>query len=226
MGTPARSSSTAPSSARSRERRGLSGGRAGRQTGFTLLEVLAALVVLGFIIAGLVGGTQLGLASIKTESRIEAKEQGLEPVDRLLRRLVANMAMPNNDQQPGLVGSRTAFTCITKALGPDAPASRIDALVALDHSRRLVLLWSPHLHAERLTPRPSPAEEVLLSGLDRLEISYLSPDRSGWLAAWNRTDLPALIRIRLVFAPGDARRWPPIIAATALQSRPRERPNG
>ncbi len=202
-------------------------GRAGpRQAGFTLLEVLVALVVLGLVVSGLAGVTRFGLASVRTQARVAARQGDLEPVDRLLRRLVANMALPNDDRQPGLAGDATGFACITKAPAEGGPAGRVDASVATDAARRLVLRWSPHLHADRLAPRPSSAEETLLEGVDRMEVSYLSPDRAGWLPGWDRTDLPALIRVRLVFAPGDPRRWPPIIAATTEQSRARERPNG
>lgn len=201
--------------------------RAGDAAGFTLLEVLVGLVILGFIVSGLVGSTRLGLVAAGTQSRIAAEREDLEPADRLLRRLVAGMALPNDARQPGLVGDRAGFTCVTAAPAAQDPglSSRVDALVAVDGAHRLVLRWFPHWHAERLAPRPPPAEEVLLQGIDRLEVSYLSPGRDGWLEAWTRTDLPGLVRIRLLFAPGDPRHWPPIIAATQ-QGRARAQPGG
>ena len=161
------------------------------------------------------------------QSKALAEHGDLEPVDRLLRRLVTNMALPNDGQQPGLVGDRAGFACLTRSPAAQEPgfSARVDAFVVTDDAHRLVLRWSPHLHAERLVPRPPPAKEVLLQGIDRLEVGYLSPDRSRWLTSWNRVDLPALIRIRLLFKPGDPRHWPPIIAATQ-QGRARERPSG
>lgn len=188
-----------------------------RTAGFTLLEVLVGLVILGLVVSALAGSTRFGLLAAGTQSRIAAEHEELEPADRLLRRLVAGMALPNNARQPGLVGDRTGFACVTRmpAAQPGLPA-RVDAFVAVNGARQLVLRWSPHWHAERLVPRAPPAEEVLLDGIDGLEVSYLSPDRGSWLASWNRTDLPGLVRIRLLFAPGDPRRWPPIIAATQL----------
>ncbi len=187
------------------------------QSGFTLLELLVALVILGFIISGLARSTQLGLTSLGTQSRVFAERQDLEPVDRMLRRLVAAVALPDDTRQPGLVGNRTGFACLNQlSLAQDQgpAADRVDATVTSDDAHQLVLSWSPHIHAQRLLPRPPPKQEILLQGIDRLEVSYLSPDRHGWWAEWSRTDLPALIRIQLVFAPGDPRHWPPIIAAT------------
>ncbi len=196
-----------------------------RSAGFTLLEVLVVLLILGLIVSGLAGGTRLGLAALGAQSRAAAEYQDLEPVDRALRRIVENIALPADDRKPGLVGDPAGFACLTTASVGDGLPSRVDALVASDAAHRLVLRWSPHLHAERIVPRPAPAEEVLLQGIDRLEVSYLSPDRSGWLRSWSRTDLPALIRIQLLFGPGDPRHWPPIIMAIQ-RGRTRERPNG
>lgn len=200
-------------------------GVAGRSAGFTLIEVLVGLVVLGLIVSGLAGSTRLGLAALGAQSRAAAEYQDLEPVDRALRRLVANIALPNDNGLPGLVGNPSSFACLTAMPVAEGQPSRVDAYVASDAAHRLVLRWSPHLHAERLVPRPAPAEAVLLQGINQLEVSYLSPDRTGWLRSWNRTDLPALIRIRLLFGPGDPRHWPPIVAATQ-RGRLRERPSG
>ncbi len=200
---------------------------AARPRGFTLLELLVALVILAFIITGLLGGTRLGFAALGAQSRAMAAHQDLEPVDRLLRGLVEHMALPGDRRLPGLVGDRADFACITglpNAGGPD-PAPRVDAVVAVDRSHNLFLRWSPHLHAQLLRPGPPPREEILLGGVDRLEVSYLSPGRTEWLGQWKRTDLPALIRIRLIFRSGDPRRWPPIIAATR-QERARNLPGG
>lgn len=183
--------------------------------------MLVGLVVFGFIIAGLAAGTELGFATLRTQDRTKAQYQDLEPVDRLLRRLVGSIVLPNDRALPGLEGQHESFVCITQL--PDAAgaaaAHRIDAVVATDPAHRLVLRWTPHVHAERLLARPPPRQEVLLDGVERIEVSYLSPDHGAWLKAWTRLDLPALIRIRLVFPRGDPRRWPAIVAASR-QTRP------
>ena len=186
------------------------------EAGFTLLEVLVALVVLSFIVVSLAEGTQFGFSASSVQARAEASHQDIEPVDRLLRRLVAGITVPNDPELPGLVGARGGFVCITQDPAPSAggPPPRVDAAVATDAAHQLIVRWSPHVHANRLLPGPAPQEDVLLQGVDRVVVSYLSPDRSGWLASWNRADLPRLIRIQLVFAAGDPRRWPPIIADT------------
>ena len=192
------------------------------QAGFTLLELLVALVVLGFVISGLAGGTQLALASMRTQTRFVQRHQDLQPVDQLLRRLVAGMVLPGDARLAGLAGKGQNLICITKLPDSDGSLIRVDASLAVDAEHRLVLQWLPHLHARSVAPAPEPATEILLAQVRRVEFSYLSPAGDGWLSSWNRADLPALIRVRLVFSLGDPRQWPPIIAATRQQSRPSE----
>ncbi|MFC7544367.1 prepilin-type N-terminal cleavage/methylation domain-containing protein [Siccirubricoccus deserti] len=68
-----------------------------RGKGFTLVEVLAALVVLGLVVGGLAQGMRFGLqAWDRAASLIEAGDT-LDAVDRTLRHLVARM-------HPGAVG--------------------------------------------------------------------------------------------------------------------------
>ncbi len=208
----------------------MSGRRGGGANGFTLLEMMVALLILGFIIAGLAGSTRLGFAAVRAQAHVEARGDGLEPADRLLRRVVAGMSLPNNPERPGLVGHANGFICITADPAPNlAPngggtAPRWDASLGRD-GNRLVLRWLAHVHAERLTAPLPPRQAVLLTGLAALEISYLSTDRTEWLATWSGTSLPALVRIQLVFAPGDPRHWPPIVAATR-QTRALARTSG
>ena len=195
--------------------------RAAAQAGFTLLELLVALVVLGFVISGLAGGTQLALASMRAQTRFLQQHQDLQPVDQLMRRLIANIALPG-PRQAGLAGRSDNLTCITELPGSNGSPIRVEALLAVDAEHRLVLQWRPHVHAQALAQQPAPTTEVLLARVRRVEFSYLSPAGDAWLSSWSRTDLPALIRMRLVFLPGDPRRWPPVVAAPLQQSRPHE----
>jgi general secretion pathway protein J len=82
------------------------------------------------------------------------------------------------------------------------------------------LTWTPHLHEIELGPAPSPSETELVGNVARLEIAYwgsISPDQpAAWQARWDGPAPPELIRIRLIFAKGDKRRWPDLIAASVL----------
>ena len=80
-----------------------------------------------------------------------------------------------------------------------------------------MLRWTPHRHELTTAPAPEPTETELIRGVAHLEFAYWgSPSADqpvGWLAQWDSFNIPNLIRVRLVFAKGDRRRWPDLIAA-------------
>ena len=140
-----------------------------------------ALTILGFIVAGLASGTQLGFAATGAQARATAQHQDLQPVDRLLRRLVAGISVPDDPQLAGLVGDRTGFVCVTQ--DPAAilrPPPRVDAIIAADPKNNLVLRYTPHIHAERLLPPPPTHPRRAAAGF-----------AGGWRSAISRPTVPA-----------------------------------
>ena len=187
--------------------------------GFTLLELLVALVVLGFVLAGIAGGVQFGQRAADMQARSIAAHADMGAADRLLRRLVAAMD----------AGSRRKPAELHRRGPPRSASRRIGQRRRGDRGRggrhrhgrgrraRLVLRWEPALHAVRLGPPPVPQTSVLLDGMERVEFAYWGHGEGGggqWLARWTEKDIPALIRIRLHFLPAARRSWPDIIAAT------------
>lgn len=197
---------------------------AARQAGFTLLEVLVALAVLGFLVLGLAQGVRFGLGAWDSQARLLARFGDLDVADRALRRVVAQLVPTDDVRLPGLRGTAAGFEAVTELPATAAALPTRQAAVALgvDRAGRLVLRWTPYLHARRLGPPPAPVESELLRGVERVEIAYWSAAAGGgWLPAWTRAELPDLVRFRLVFARGDARRWPDIVAAP-MRERPEE----
>jgi general secretion pathway protein J len=128
---------------------------------------------------------------------------------------VAQLVPTDEARLPGLRGTARGFEGVTELPAAAALPTR-QAVVALgvDRAQRLVLRWTPYLHARRLGPPPAPEESELLRGVERVEIAYWSAAAGGgWLPAWTRAELPDLVRFRLVFARGDRRRWPDIVTA-------------
>ena len=180
-----------------------------RQAGFTLLELLVGLVVLGFILAGLGGGVRYGLRAADTQARLSAGRGELDAVDRTLRRMI-EQADPGSAQGGPLFHGAPGRLVLTSALPAAATVRQADLALGVDAAHRLVLRWTPHLHAVRFGPAPAAEEAELLRGVDRLELSYWS---GGWRTVWEEQALPGLVRVRIVFPPGDARHWPDIVAA-------------
>ena len=185
-----------------------------REAGFTLLEVLVALAVFGFLLAGLAQGTQFGLRAWATQSRGIEAHADLDAADRTLRLLVGSMAPGSANEPPNIVGDAHRLAFSTALPAAAALQSREADAVLLAEARppRLVLRWTPRLHAVRLGPPPPPQDAELLPGVQRIDLSYWRPDGAGgWLPAWSGHEPPALVRIHLVFA--DARHWPDIVVA-------------
>ena len=181
-----------------------------RDAGFTLLELLVALVVLGFVLGGLSGGVRYGLRAADTQARTLAERAELDAVDRALRRLIEQMDPGTARDGTGFQGSagRLAFVSELPAAS-GLPTRQADIALGLDGARRLVLRAVPRPPGKPLGPPPLPVEEELLSGVDHVEFSYFSRNAGvGWASAWSGKELPSVIRLRVVLPPGARRAWP------------------
>jgi len=175
-----------------------------------------ALVVLGFVLAAVGQGVQFGLRATGLQTRQVAADSDIDAVDRVLRRLIEQADPGYGGDVPEFAGGLASLGLTTVL---NESAALVDAVLRVDGSR-LVLRYVPHLHAVRLGPPPIPAVEVLLDGVQRMEFAYwgaATPGGAGsWLADWAQKDIPALVRIRLVMAPGRPS-WPDIVAPTVKQ---------
>jgi general secretion pathway protein J len=197
----------------------------GRQGGFTLLETLVVVVVLGLLIAGLAHGVRAGLALWSAQQRRVSETAELDAGARILRSLLTGIAV----SPAGGIGG----TAATEMFQGDAerlsfigdlptglgPTRRADIQISL-RKRDLVLTWAPHLHEIPLGSPPAPTETELVADVAQLDIAYWgasTPDQPAvWQTQWAGPAPPALVRIRLIFPKGDQRHWPDLIAAPVL----------
>ena len=132
--------------------------------GFTLLEVLVALTVMGLLLFGLVQGSHFVLLGWDRQTRLAARTEDLDAVDRTLRRLVVQ-AKPGSKWEPlafaGTAHSAT-FTSIVPLPAAGFPTQRADVELVVDAAHRLLLRWTPHFHAINIgRPPPAVTTEVL-----------------------------------------------------------------
>jgi general secretion pathway protein J len=187
--------------------------------GFTLLEVLVALTVMGLLLFGLVQGSHFVLLGWDRQTRLAARTEDLDAVDRTLRRLVVQ-AMPGSKWEP-LVFAGTAhsatFTSIVPLPAAGFPTQRADVELVVDAAHRLLLRWMPHFHAINVGRPPPAVTTEILDGVDRLELSYWSETQGGgWTSTWQNEAPPALVRIRIIFSDPSHGRWPDILVAPML----------
>jgi general secretion pathway protein J len=201
-------------------------GMQGRQTGFTLLEVLVALVVLGFLVIGLTQGVRAGLKMWGAQAGRVSQTSELDAAARILRTILTGMAAsPSGGASPTAAGNAEIEG------GPDSLAfvgdlpdglgavRRADIKIELSHGG-LVLRWTPRRHELSTAPPPAPVETELIGGVEHLSLAYWGApgpgQPSGWQSQWDGPGMPELVRVRLTFREGDRRRWPDLIAAPQL----------
>ena len=194
-----------------------------RQAGFTLLEMLVVVTVLGLLMVGLTQGVRAGLALWEAQTRRVGETSELDAAARILRSPLGAFAPTQAAASSADTASGTEFkgTVDSVTFVGDLPTGlgttrRANITVELRQGR-LVLRWTPRRHEFSTAPPPEAVETELIRQVDRLEMAYWgtgSPDQpAGWRAEWDGAAIPELIRLRLFFAAGDRRRFPDLIAA-------------
>ncbi len=196
--------------------------------GFSLLEMLVVLIVLGFLMLGLNQGVRTGLGFWTVQSRQIGNTAELDTSARILRMLLTGLPIaPAAAINPGAAPMALSFAGAADHLTfvGDLPTGlgttrRADITIEV-RGGRLVLVWSPHRH-ELASTKPASNDTELLRGVARLDLAYwgtTAPDSpASWLAQWDGPAIPQLVRIRLTFAKGDTRHWPDMIVAPQLWS--------
>jgi general secretion pathway protein J len=197
----------------------------GRQGGFTLLETLVVVVVLGLLVVGLGRGVRAGLSLWNAQQRRIDQVAELDAGARVLRALLTGVAV-SPAAAAGGAATDSQFKGDTEHLSfvGDLPTGlgttrRAEIKIALAGGN-IVLAWTPYLHEIRLEPPSPPTETELVAKVAHLEIRYwgsaAQDQPAAWLTQWDGPTPPALVRIRLIFGKGDGRRWPDLIAAPVL----------
>ncbi len=186
-----------------------------RDAGFTLIEVLIALVLVSLLAAALYQGLRLGNRAWSALSARAAAADETGVAHRLVREII-DQAYPL--PAPTAQGFQVDFRGEAKGFlfwtpPPEIwahPGGLIQARLQMRESggrRDLVLALSENLANPMWTE-----EVVLLSGIADLALDYYGS--AGWRSVWqNQPQMPQLVRLRVRFPDGDRRAWTELVAA-------------
>lgn len=180
-----------------------------RDAGFTLLEMLVALVVFGLVMAGLAQTFRFGLTAWSATERRAAGPENLAAMDMAVAEMIAQ-TLPGS-----LTGRADSFDLTTRLpAGAGLNGGLADARILLAPDGDLLLRYVQHPPGVPLGPPQVPRDEILARHVSALKMSYLAPQASGtavWTNAWTDTAQPLLVRVHIEFESGEI--WPDVVAA-------------
>lgn len=197
------------------------GRRRRRQAGFTLLELVVAITLMGLVLVMLYSGLRLGLNSWDGGERHAEETNRRRSVEEFLRRRLAESVTvyQTNDRQERTVmfagrSDDIEFVAPMLTYLGQGGLYRLRIDVA---GGRLRIRFRPYL------PQDSSAgderESLLLEGVSGLEWAYFGLERDNdtepprWRSAWNSPERrPALVRLNLAVR-GEP--WPDLVVALA-----------
>jgi general secretion pathway protein J len=180
-----------------------------RDAGFTLLEMLVALVVFGLVMAGLAQTFRFGLTAWNFSTSSAVFPENMASLDS------AVAAMILQAQPSSLTGHPHDFAFTTRLpAGAGLKGALAEVAIATAPDGKLWLRYAPHAPGIPITPPPAPASEPLATGVAALSLSYLIKKPGAapvWSSTWSGRGLPLLIRIHIDFTNGQI--WPDLVAA-------------
>ncbi len=183
------------------------------QAGYSLVELLIVLALLGLISIAIAGGVSFGnRAWERTERKVHDAEVAIGG-HQLLRTLLA-AAYPRQTGEPGeepivaFEGGHDRLTFLSAASEAVGGRGVVELALTVERSG-----GEASLHLEIPNAPDGERREVLLAGAREIDIAYAETTDGTvvWTDAWQaRRSLPLLIRVRATFAEG-TRRWPDLI---------------
>jgi general secretion pathway protein J len=195
------------------------------EAGFTLVELLVALALLGLLTVLVFGGLRLSLrAWTKTHDEV-AEATDLWAVESLLNRTIASadpaFASPDaNDRVLAFDGEDQALALLAplpQAIAPGLIARMRFFLLPDGESQSLFMAWRLDLPAAESGKSLSEDRVKLLDRVETIHFDYFGPPEGGGPASWRpqwsgRSRLPELVRIRLERDDPRLPAWPELLA--------------
>lgn len=189
----------------------------GHSAGYTLVEMLVSLIIIGLASAMMLSGLSAGRRAWERGDIANAAGEAVSGAQMLLReRLERAYPATRYDQIPSYAdffGAADAVSFLSPPRDIHAPSSLQRYTLALAPTGDLIVT---SLSDVAIDPKAPGEPLVLLHNVQQLSIAYFGvapPDKApGWHDQWQRMPvLPLLVRIRVQFPPDDPRDWPELL---------------
>ncbi len=202
-----------------------------RAQGFTLLELLIGMTLVGFILTLLFAGLSLGLRSWEAgEQRMVSSSRQAIIIDFIRRTLEQTYPLTwrvDNEDQLAFAGERESLRMVGPLPMHEGAAGNF--LIALDlgpgesgRGTDLVMRWQlPDARESGFDALEEAKPKVLAKAVKELNFSYFGAesetDEPTWHDQWvHQKTLPELVRMRVTLENDQT--WPDIVVATPLRT--------
>jgi general secretion pathway protein J len=214
----------------------LRAGRPRRSCGFTLVELLIALTLVGLLTVALFGGLRFGTRAWEAGNRQAEILAETEAVQGLLRRLLSQVILPRPAEGGALAAEAMEGTAdglrfvsvLPSHIGVGGLYIFNLSLADDEDTARLDLAWRLYRPDD---PEPFVSGEdqdrqrrALIEGIENAVISYYGVRQGDQDADWHddwfgTAGPPALVSIKIEFAETDRRSWPALVVAPRFRER-------
>jgi general secretion pathway protein J len=217
------------------------------ERGFTLIELIVALTLVGLISVALLGGLRFGTRAWEAGDAHAERIGEIEAVHGLLHRLLTQAYLPNRRlagggeevEQAAVEGEgATDFSGTTEQLQFIAPLPSHVGTGGLYNFRLgpgatkagegLVLSWQLYRPEETATFDGEEQDtRLLLEDIESFEVGYFglldTEDEPRWAERWDEESrLPLLVVLRVTYPDEDPRYWPELLVAPRAAVVPAE----
>jgi general secretion pathway protein J len=204
-------------------------GRRGAQAGFTLLEVLVALTLLGVLCTALFGAVHVGAQGWRRAEQRSSEIEDAAAVQAVLQRMIATARPVFASADPtdatvafdGAANSLALIGRLPDAIAPGLQGQQRLFLAERDGKRTLMLAWRLDLPAADGGELPE-TTVPLLDHVRAVRFAYFGPPNDGagedgaaarWSDTWaGRAALPVLVRMHIERDADDRGAWPDVVA--------------